>query len=147
MIIKRFPGQCFVSYDFFRILGNSSNPRAMKNHPNELFFYYNPVQSGEKQARAYARSVSNNINEINIQKERITTTGWRRILTKLNLRAKDLLNRSHPEYQSRIAGRTWDEESWLHILANSPHLVKAPIAIKRDKAVLCVTPLEVLKLR
>lgn len=119
----------------------------MKRHPNELFFYYNPDQSGEKQTRAYARSVSNNINEINLQKERITTTGWRNILTKLNLRAKDLLNRSHPEYQARIAGKTWDDESWLHILANSPHLIKAPIAIKRGKAVLCITPLEVLKLR
>ena len=118
----------------------------MKNHPNELFFYYNPTQSAEKQARAYARSVSKNVNEINIQKERITTTGWRNILNKLNLRAKDLLNRSHPDYQTHIAGKTWDDESWLHILVNFPHLVKAPIAIKKDKAVLCITPLEVLKL-
>lgn len=128
-------------------MGNTSNHNAMKSHPNELFFYYNPVQSGEKQARAYARSVSKNINEINIQKQRITTTGWRNILNKLNLRAKDLLDRSHPDYQTRIAGKSWDDESWLHILANSPHLIKAPIAIKRGKAVLCVTPLEVLKLR
>ena len=118
----------------------------MKTHPNELFFYYNPTQSVEKQARAYARSVSKNVNEINIQKERITTTGWRNILNKLNLRAKDLLNRSHPDYQTHIAGKTWDDESWLHILVNFPHLVKAPIAIKKDKAVLCTTPLEVLKL-
>lgn len=119
----------------------------MKKHPNELFFYYYPVQSGEKQTRAYARSVSNNINEINLQKERISTTAWRTILIKLNLRAKDLLDRSHPDYQTHIAGKTWDDESWLHILSNSPHLIKAPIAIKRDKAVLCITPVEVLKLR
>lgn len=147
MSFYNFPINSLDFFQFFAILENTSNPKAMKSHPNELFFYYNPVQSGEKQARAYARSVSKNINEINLQKQRLTTTTWRSILDKLNLRAKDLLNRSHPDYQSRIAGKSWDDESWLYILANSPHLIKAPIAIKRGKAVLCTTPLEVLKLR
>ena len=118
----------------------------MKTHPNELFFYFSPGQSLDKQARAYARSVSKNINEIDIQKQRITTTGWRNILNKLNLRAKDLLNRAHPDYQALIAGNTWDDESWLHILVNNPHLVKAPIAIKKGRAILCTKPQEVLKL-
>jgi len=115
-------------------------------HPNELFFYYNASHQEDKKARAYARSVSNYVNEIDIEKEKITTTGWRTILDKLNLRAKDLLNRAHPDYQSHIAGKTWDEEGWLHILVRFPHLIKAPIAIKREKAVLCSNPKDVLKL-
>ena len=48
--------------------------------------------------------------------------------------------------KSALAAEAADDESWLHILVNFPHLVKAPIAIKKDKAVLCITPLEVLKL-
>lgn len=115
-------------------------------HPNELFFYYIPSHSIDKQARAYARSVSRYVNEINIEKEHITTTGWRTILDKLHLRPKDLLNRAHPEYQRQIAGKTWDDESWLHILAKHPYLLKAPIAIKREKAVLCTKPGEIFKL-
>ncbi len=115
-------------------------------HPSELFLYYNPTHSIDKQARAYARSVAKYVNEINIEKEKITATGWRTILEKLNLRAKDLLNRAHPDYQNHIAGKTWDEEGWLNILARYPHLIRAPIAIKRDKAVLCIQPTEILKL-
>ncbi|GGF27092.1 arsenate reductase family protein [Echinicola rosea] len=118
----------------------------MKMHPSELFFYYIPSHTIDKQARAYARSVSRYVNEINIEKEHITTTGWRTILDKLHLRAKDLLNRAHPQYQSHIAGKTWDDESWLHILVKHPYLLKAPIAIKRGKAVLCIKPSEIFKL-
>ncbi|PRY90448.1 arsenate reductase family protein [Mongoliibacter ruber] len=118
----------------------------MKAHPNELFFYYNPSHSVDKQMRAYAKTVSNHVNEINMEKEPITTTGWRSILDMLNLRPKDLLNRAHPDYQTKIAGKTWDEDSWLTILTKFPHLIKAPIAIKKNKAVLCLTPNNILEL-
>ncbi|MDN3670914.1 ArsC/Spx/MgsR family protein [Echinicola jeungdonensis] len=118
----------------------------MEMHPNELFFYYIPTHSIDKQARAYARSISRHVHEINIEKEKITSTGWKLILDMLNLRAKDILNKSHPEYQSMIAGKTWDEEGWLNILVKHPYLIKAPIAIKQHKAVLCTTPTEILKL-
>jgi arsenate reductase (glutaredoxin) len=118
----------------------------MKSHPNELFLYYNPSHSVDKQMRAYAKAVSNHVNEINIEKEPITSTGWRTILDKLQLRPKDLLNRAHPDYQNLIAGRTWDDEGWLNILIRNPHLLKAPIAIKRERAVLCLTPNNLLEL-
>ncbi len=118
----------------------------MKMHPTELYFYYNPSHPVDKQTRAYAQAVSRYINEINIEKEKITTTGWRSILDKLKLRPKDLLNRAHPDYQNLIAGKTWDDEGWLNILTKFPYLIKAPIAIKRNKAVLCINPNEVLKL-
>ena len=118
----------------------------MKMHPNELFFYYNPSHSVDKQVRAFAHAISNHVNEINIDKERITTTGWRSILDLLKLRPKDLLNRAHSDYQNHIAGKNWDDESWLQILVKYPHLLKAPIAIKRNKAVLCTTPNAILQL-
>jgi arsenate reductase len=73
-------------------------------------------------------------------------TGWRSILDKLKLRPKDLLNRAHPDYQNKIAGKTWDDEGWLNILIRNPHLLKAPIAIKREKAVLCISPNDILRL-
>lgn len=118
----------------------------MKMHPNELFFYYNPSHSVDKQVRAYAHSVANHVNEINMDKEKITTTSWRSILDKLELRPKDLLNRAHPDYQKHIAGKNWDDESWLQILVRYPHLIKAPIAIMKNKAVLCTSPNQILKL-
>jgi len=118
----------------------------MKMHPNELYFYFNPTHNVDKQMRAYAHAVANHVNEINIEKEPITSTGWRSILQKLNLRPKDLLNRAHPDYQNLIAGKSWDDEGWLNILIRNPHLIKAPIAIKKERAVLCISPNDILKL-
>ncbi len=118
----------------------------MKTHPTELYFYHSPEQIIDKQTLAYAHSIAKFINQIDVVKERITSTQWNSMLLKLNLRAKDLLNKSHPDYQTKIAGKNWDEESWLNILVYNPHLIKSPIAVLRNKAILCRTPSDILKL-
>ncbi|WP_425638686.1 arsenate reductase family protein [Algoriphagus yeomjeoni] len=118
----------------------------MKTHPSELYFYHSPAQPVDKQTLAYAKSISKFVNSIDLTKERLTATQWHSLLTKLNLRAKDLLNRAHPDYQRFIAGKNWDDESWLNILIKSPNLIKAPIATLRNRAILCTTPTDILKL-
>ncbi len=118
----------------------------MKTHPSELYFYHSPAQLVDKQTLAYAKSISQFVNAIDLSKERLTATQWNTLLVKLNLRAKDLLNRAHPDYQRFIAGKNWDEESWLNILIKFPNLIKAPIASLRNRAILCTTPTDILKL-
>jgi arsenate reductase len=118
----------------------------MRLHPSELYFYHSPTQPIDKQTKAYAKSLTRFVNEIDIIKENLTATQWNQILLKLELRAKDLLNRSHPDYQNFIAGNDWDEESWLNILVRHPHLIKSPIAIFKNRAILCRTPSDILKL-
>jgi arsenate reductase len=118
----------------------------MKTHHSELYFFHNSAQPIDKQTLAYAKSVAKFINEIDVVKEKITTTRWKSLLLLLNLRAKDLLNRAHPDYQNLIAGKNWDEDSWLQILVQYPYLIKSPIAIFRNKAILCSTPKDIFKL-
>ena len=118
----------------------------MKFHPNELFIYYDPSTNTGKQCRAYAKSISSNINDVDCNKIKLTTTLWKDILNQLGLRPKDLLDRSNPEYQKKIAGNTFTMSGWLEILVNNPHLIKAPIAIYNEKAVLCLKPTDILKL-
>ena len=118
----------------------------MRTHPSELYFYHSPAQPVDKQTLAYAKSIAQFVNSIDISKEKLTATQWNSLLIKLNLRAKDLLNRAHPDYQRFIAGKNWDEESWLNILIESPNLIKAPIATLRNRAIMCSTPTDILKL-
>ncbi|WP_226389153.1 arsenate reductase family protein [Penaeicola halotolerans] len=118
----------------------------MKTHPNELFFYYAPESNGSKQTRAMAYAITRHVNEFNFQKERLTSTAWRTLLNLLGLRAKDLLNRAHPEYQAKIAGHDFNDEDWINILINHPYMLKAPIAVKNNHAVLCKSPNDILKL-
>lgn len=118
----------------------------MKIHPNELFIYYDPSTNSGKQTRAYAYSISNHVNETEYHKVRFTSTMWRDLLDMLGLRPKDLLNRAHPDYQSKIAGNNYDDEGWLNVIINYPYLIKAPIAVMNDKAILCIKPTDILKL-
>lgn len=118
----------------------------MKIHPTELYFYHSSFQTIDKQTKAYAKSLTRFVNEIDVVKEKMTPTQWDQILLKLGLRPKDLLNRAHPDYQKLIAGKEWDEESWLNILVNNPYLIKAPIVLYRNKAILCKTPTDIFKL-
>ncbi|MFL0684920.1 MAG: arsenate reductase family protein [Algoriphagus aquaeductus] len=118
----------------------------MKTHPSELYFYHSSIQPIDKQTKAYAKSIAKFVNEIDLIREKLTATQWDQILLKLNLRAKDLLNRAHPDYQRLIAGKDWDDEGWLNILVNYPYLIKAPIAIFRNRAILCKTPTDIFKL-
>lgn len=118
----------------------------MKLHPNELFIYYDPSTNTGKQTRAYAYSLTRNVNEALCNKVRLTSTIWKKLLDMLNLRPKDLLNRAHSDYQTKIAGNNYDDEGWLNVLINYPYLLKAPIAIMNNKAILCCNPTDVLKL-
>ena len=118
----------------------------MKIHPSELYLYHSPEQPVDKQTIAYAKTLTRFVNEIDLMKEKITATQWDQILILLQLRAKDLLNRAHPDYQKLIAGKDWDEEGWLNILVKFPHLIQAPIAIYKSKAIVCRTPSDILKL-
>ncbi len=118
----------------------------MKTPEKELLLYYDPNSSVGKKTRAYAHSLTKHVRDVEIQKTRFTTTQWKQILNMLNLDPKKLLNKAHPYYQQHIRGRSFDEEGWLNILSNNPDIIRAPIVIKGNKAVLCDTPTDIYKL-
>ena len=68
------------------------------------------------------------------------------ILRSLDVHPKDLLNKAHPYYQENIRGREFDEEDWLTVLAKNPELIKAPIAVRGRRAILCNNPTDIYKL-
>lgn len=120
---------------------------SIQFHPNELLLIYSdPSSSTGKQTRAYAKSLSSHVNEINISNTRLTTTLWKEIVNMLRLRPKDLLDKSNAEYQAKVRGNTFTMSGWLEVLNNNPQLLKAPIAVFRNRAVLCQKPTDILKL-
>ena len=118
----------------------------MKLHPNEMWIYYHDNSASQKKTRALATSITKHVHEINIGVEKITLLRWREILDMLNLTAKKLLNRADPVYQQLIARHDFDEHDWLEIIAKNPSLLKAPIAIMNDGAILCEAPQDIYKL-
>jgi len=119
----------------------------MKTNQREILLYFNPETSTSKKTLALAKSISPHVKTYAFAQNPSTNTSWHMILNSLDLSPKDLLDKSHPEYQKNIRGKEFDREGWMHVLQNNPHLIKAPIAIKGKEAVLCLSPTDVYKLR
>ncbi len=103
----------------------------------ELTLVYNSSTSEGRKALAYAVSLSPKVNRQDVKEVQLSTTFVRQVLKQLNVRPKDLLNRAHPYYQEHLRGRDLDTEGWLQVVAHNPELLKAPIALLGDKAVVC----------
>lgn len=119
----------------------------MRTHNSEILVYYNPQSVRARKVLALARDITPAVKEVEYHKTPFTATMWQQLLSMLELRPKDLLNKSNPYYQENIRGRDFDAEGWLNILIKNPDLIKAPIAVRGNRAVLCNSPNDVLQLQ
>lgn len=121
--------------------------KAMQFAKNELFLIYNPQSNVGKQTKAIALDLCNHINEVDVVHEKLSPTYWREIVTMLGLHPNDLLDKTHPEYRKKVANDDFTMDGWLEILVHDSYLVKYPIVIFEQSAVLCHTPTDIMKLK
>ena len=119
----------------------------MKLQRDEMVLFLDCTSSSHKKTRAYAHSISDHIREFTFVDFKFTKSIWRDILTMLSLEPKEILNKADPKYQKEIKGKAFDEDGWLNILINNPCMIKAPIAIMHDRAILCISPKDIYKLK
>jgi len=115
-------------------------------HPREILIFYNSESSSDRKTIAFAQSTGQKIRTMEHAKTNNTTTIWEVLLKSLKMHPKELMNKAHPYYQANIKGKEFDNHGWLNILQNNPDLIKHPIAMKGDKAIMCQTPTDIYKL-
>jgi arsenate reductase len=103
----------------------------------ELTLVYDSTTSEGRKALAFAYTLAPKVNKQDVSEVSLSSTFMRQVIKQLNLRPKDLLNRAHPYYQQHVRGREFNMEGWLEVLRHNPQLIKAPIALMGDKAVIC----------
>lgn len=118
----------------------------MKTHHREILIYYNPDSSNDRKTVAHAQSVVSHVRSYSFKQAPSTGASWQQILKSLDIHPKELLNKADPYYQEHIRGREFDKESWLKVLQYNPQLIKAPIAIRGRKAILCINSTDIYKL-
>lgn len=118
----------------------------MKTDNREILIYYNPESNSDRQTLAYAQSVVPHIKSYAFDKSPSSGTSWQQILKALDIHPKEILNKANPYYQTHIRGRDFDEECWIKVIRYNPDLIKAPIAIRGNRAILCATPTDIYKL-
>ena len=120
---------------------------SIQFHPNELMLiYYAPTTITAKQTRAYAKSVANNINEVDISKNKLTTTLWKEIVNKLNMHPEDIMDKSSSVFKEKFSDSHYTMTGLLEALVHEPQLLKYPVAIYQKRAVFCQKPTDILRL-
>jgi arsenate reductase (glutaredoxin) len=117
----------------------------MKLHPNELFLYYDPKSGTGKMTMAYAKSITNHIQDIDLNHTALSHTVWREILGFLKMKPKEIMDRDSDYYGEHIKGKEIAMSGLLEVLCRNPGILKGPIAVKGKKAVVVSTPTDILK--
>lgn len=112
---------------------------------NELVLLYNSDVAKDRKTLAYALTITSKINRQEINSVRVSNTMFGMLLDKLDVEAKQLVNKADPYYQTYIRGRDLSTEDWYSVLLNRPSLLRCPVALYRNKAIMCETPSDVLK--
>lgn len=118
----------------------------MKTHKREILIYYNPDSSSDRRTVAHARGVVPHLRSYAHHRSPSGGTSWLQIIRSLDVHPKDLLNKAHPDYQQNIRGKEFDDEGWISVLKHNPQMIKSPIAMRGDKAILCNTPTDIYRL-
>ena len=118
----------------------------MKTNTREILIYYNASSSGDKKTVAHAQTLTKHVKAYTFEKAPSTKSSWSMIMNALNLHPKDILDKSKKYYQEHLRNRDFDDEDWLNVIMRNPDLIKAPIAIRGRKAILCINSTDIHRL-
>jgi arsenate reductase-like glutaredoxin family protein len=114
---------------------------------HELYLIFNPETELGRRTRALAPTISGTVHEIDVKSKWVTPFRWKEIINLLHVQsAKDLVNPSHPDYAKVLGSTDYSERDLLEILYQNPQLIKCPIAVLENQAVLCEEPADILNL-
>lgn len=118
----------------------------MEFNPREVTVIYDLNKRGGREALAYAKQIAQNVNEIEISSQPLTRTQLAELMNKLNVGIDEMIDKTHELYQDKYEGVDMDENSWLEVLVHNPSMIKTPIGILGNKAVICDLPNQMLEL-
>lgn len=113
---------------------------------NEITLLYNKQRALDRKTLATAHVVSTRINRQEIRTARISETLFYLLIDKLGGDPKAIIDKSQPFYQRELRGKELSNYGWYVTIMNHPELLRAPIALYRGKAILCISSNHVLKL-
>ncbi len=117
----------------------------MHLNQNEVTLIYNGNDDKGKKTLACALSLNKKINKQDITSVRVSDTLFGLVLDLLEEEARKVFNRADPFYQEHMRGKRLNNSEYLEYLKRRPELLSSPIAMYRNKVVVCRTPTDVYK--
>ena len=114
---------------------------------NELTVIYNSSDDRTKKLLAYAQTVTTKINKQDLCQANVSVNLFGHMLKNLNVRPKDIIDKSNAFYQNSLRGKDIDFNEWFLFINNHPELLQYPVAAYKNKYIVCKTYADILKLQ
>jgi arsenate reductase len=99
-----------------------------------------------KQVVAHSQSLKIPVNVQEQLDGPVTSTLYSLVLEHGEMEPKHLLDRSDPQYQNELKGKDMSRDEWVRVLQQRPDLLRAPIAIRGDRVIVCEAPSQIQSL-
>lgn len=99
-----------------------------------------------EQVEAHTRSMT---IPVNVQKQtefEVSKTIYSLIVENSGHDPQDLLDHTSEIYEKEVAGKEIGEREWAKILQKHPEILRAPIAIRGERVVICDAPSKIQEL-
>ncbi|MDQ3392521.1 MAG: hypothetical protein M3512_00145 [Bacteroidota bacterium] len=118
----------------------------MEKSNREITLYYKPAIKKDKNTLAMATQITPHIREVDVLKDTPTETQMMTILAQLGIDVEDIIERESEVYKEEYDGKSFDVQGWVQVLVQNPEMIKTPIAIRGNRAILVETPSNILDL-
>ena len=99
-------------------------------------FYHNPRCRKSRAALEYLRTKGIEPKIIDYFKNPLSEEGIKDILIKLHMKPRDIVRTQESIFKAEYKGKNFLDHEWIKILSTTPKLLKRPIVVKQNKAVL-----------
>ena len=120
--------------------------RAITTSPRQITLYCSSKSVRAKQTLAYAIAEGLPVNEIDILKTPLTGTQIANLADRLGIEIKDLVNQNHPAYERKFEHTDLSDRDWMKMIQHNPDILKQPIALRGDIAIMVETPTDIIKI-
>ncbi|KQC33602.1 hypothetical protein AAU57_09925 [Nonlabens sp. YIK11] len=103
---------------------------------HEITLIYNSDIKNHKEIFAYAKSADDNLNAIDVTKQKLTGTFFTELADLLGIQVKDLIPTDHSAFVQKHGEHVkLDNDGAIKILQHEPDMLIYPIAVKGKKAI------------
>jgi arsenate reductase len=108
--------------------------------------YHNPRCSKSREVLEILKSNNCQIEIIEYLKNPPSFDEIKDLLIRLHLKPIDIIRQNEDIFKTKFKNKNFSYEEWIMILIENPILIERPIVVRKNKAIICRPPENVLTL-
>lgn len=98
--------------------------------------YHNARCKKSRAGLEYLKGKTSDFKVVEYLKNPITFNELKDLLMKLNKKPQEMIRTQEAVYKQNFKGKNFNDDEWIQIMVENPKLIKRPIVVKGNKAVL-----------